>query len=108
MDWQKADCNRQGNVLKNKLSAIFSFSAQELFHSNDSFQSCVPRAQSFDHRSLDLESHVNAFKSKIRNNEQEMNRQVFSLIMLRKFSPENSFQVNSETLGNSISEFISN
>jgi hypothetical protein len=55
-----------------------------------------------------LETQINAFKTEIRNNEQEMNRQVFSLIMLRKFSPDNSFEVNSESLGNSLSEFISN
>ncbi len=58
-----------------------------------------------------LEDQVNAFKNKVKFNEQEMNRQVFSLVILRKFSPESGFQVNqvdSETLGSSLSEFVSN
>ncbi|WP_422359296.1 translocation/assembly module TamB domain-containing protein [Reichenbachiella sp.] len=58
--------------------------------------------------SVTLDEVVTAFKASLRNNEQEMNRQVFSLIILRKFSTENSFQVNSQTLGNSLSEFVSN
>lgn len=58
--------------------------------------------------SVTLDEVVTAFKAKLRNNEQEMNRQVFSLIILRKFSSENSFQVNSQTIGNSLSEFVSN
>ncbi|MBU2913864.1 translocation/assembly module TamB domain-containing protein [Reichenbachiella agariperforans] len=55
-----------------------------------------------------LESIISAFKTKIASNEQEMNRQVFSLLILRKFSPENSFEVNSATIGSSLSEFVSN
>ncbi|WP_109829257.1 translocation/assembly module TamB domain-containing protein [Reichenbachiella versicolor] len=55
-----------------------------------------------------LDTYINSFKTKIRNNEQEMNRQVFSLIILRKFSPENTFDVSSTTIGSSFSEFISN
>lgn len=58
--------------------------------------------------SVTLDEVVTAFKANLKNNEQEMNRQVFSLIILRKFSTENSFQVNSQTLGNSLSEFVSN
>jgi len=67
-----------------------------------------PRTISITSGPLDLEGMVTAFKSKLKSNEQEMNRQVFSLIILRKFSPENSFQVNSQTIGNSLSEFVSN
>lgn len=59
-------------------------------------------------RTYDLESQVNAFKNKIRNNEQEMNRQVFSLLVLRKFSPEDNIEFNTATLGTSLSEFVSN
>ncbi|MGL1885956.1 MAG: translocation/assembly module TamB domain-containing protein [Reichenbachiella sp.] len=58
---------------------------------------------------LDIEGLINAFKVKLAGNEQEMNRQVFSLLILRRFSPENSFQVNnSNTIGSSLSEFVSN
>ncbi|PIB36133.1 hypothetical protein BFP72_12365 [Reichenbachiella sp. 5M10] len=55
-----------------------------------------------------LESIISAFKAKLASNEQEMNRQVFSLLILRKFSPENSFEVNSSSIGSSLSEFVSN
>jgi hypothetical protein len=54
-----------------------------------------------------LEMDINAFKTKIKADEQELKRQVFSLMVLRRFSPENSFNV-SGSLGNSVSEFISN
>ncbi len=58
---------------------------------------------------IPVEDKVRAFKSRLDANEQEMKRQVFSLVILRKFSPENSFQVNtSQTFGNSLSEFVSN
>lgn len=46
-----------------------------------------------------------AFKSRI--DEQELKRQVFSLIILRRFSPPDAFST-SGTLYNSVSEFLSN
>ncbi|MCV9386781.1 translocation/assembly module TamB domain-containing protein [Reichenbachiella ulvae] len=55
-----------------------------------------------------LDAIINAFMVKLASNEQEMNRQVFSLLILRKFSPENSFEVNSQSIGSSLSEFVSN
>jgi hypothetical protein len=61
-----------------------------------------------DNKTYDLERYVNAFRTRVSNNEQEMNRQVFSLVVLRKLSPEENFQINSETIGSSFSEFISN
>lgn len=52
---------------------------------------------------------INAFNSKINSDEQELKRQVFSLIILRRFSPANSFNVGGgQTIGSSVSEFISN
>ena len=52
---------------------------------------------------------VNAFNSKLDSDEQELKRQVFSLIVLRRFSPQNSFNVGGgQTLGSSVSEFVSN
>jgi len=58
---------------------------------------------------VDLKTIYQAFKNDLYANEQELNRQVFSLIILRKFSPKNSFAVTGgETLGNSVSELISN
>lgn len=57
---------------------------------------------------VQLQTIISAFKTKLSQNEQEMKRQVFSLVILKKFSPENSFSVNSNTIGNSLSEFVSN
>ncbi|MEX2567165.1 MAG: translocation/assembly module TamB domain-containing protein [Cyclobacteriaceae bacterium] len=39
----------------------------------------------------ELQTTISAFKNRIANDEQEKNRQVFSLIMLRRFSPEGQF-----------------
>lgn len=53
--------------------------------------------------SLDLE--FTAFKNRI--DEQELKRQVFSLIVLRRFSPQDAFNT-SGSLANSVSELFSN
>lgn len=50
---------------------------------------------------------VNRFMNTISLDDNELKRQVFSLIILRRFSPENSFEVGG-TLGNSVSELLSN
>ena len=55
----------------------------------------------------DMDTQVKAFLNKIHNDEQEMNRQVFSLLVLRKYSQPNSFSTGG-TLGSSVSEFVSN
>jgi len=57
---------------------------------------------------VSLNSYVTAFYNRLRNNEQEMKKQVFSLIVLKNFSPEDAFNVSGRTLGNSVSELISN
>jgi hypothetical protein len=50
---------------------------------------------------------VTEFTSKIKSNEQEMNRQIFSLIAFRKFASDNTFSgVSGST--NNISELLSN
>lgn len=67
-----------------------------------------PQNTQLPNSSVTLDEVVTAFKARVGNNEQEMNRQVFSLIVLRKFSQENSFQVSGNTIGNSLSELISN
>lgn len=60
-----------------------------------------------DAGSFSMETAMSAFKNKLRADEQELKRQVFSLMVLRRFSPENSFDV-SGSVGKSVSEFISN
>jgi hypothetical protein len=57
---------------------------------------------------IELETLVSSFKFRLDNDEQELNRQVFSLIILRTFSPENSFDTGgSGGLGRSVSELLS-
>ncbi|MDO6439685.1 translocation/assembly module TamB domain-containing protein [Cyclobacterium sp. 1_MG-2023] len=54
----------------------------------------------------ELQTTISAFKNRIANDEQEKNRQVFSLIMLRRFSPEGQF--NSAGIGfSNLSQLIS-
>jgi hypothetical protein len=56
-----------------------------------------------------LNALVSGFKSRILADEQELKRQVFSLIILRRLSPENSFTVaGGQALESSVSEFVSN
>ncbi len=50
---------------------------------------------------------VNRFMNNISLDDNELKRQVFSLIILRRFSPENSF-AGAGTIGNSVSELLSN
>ncbi|WP_297335094.1 translocation/assembly module TamB domain-containing protein [Algoriphagus sp.] len=54
----------------------------------------------------EIQTAISAFQSRIANNEQEMNRQVFSVIMTRSFSPEGQFAgVNS--FSNSLGQLLS-
>ncbi len=46
--------------------------------------------------------------SDINNNEQELKRQVFSLLILRKFSVQDGFSIGGGAVGSSLSEFLSN
>ncbi len=52
-------------------------------------------------------TNIVEFKNKMLTNEQELNRQVFSLIVLGRFSSENSF-AGGGFVGNSVSELLSN
>jgi len=56
---------------------------------------------------VSVETQMTAFKNKLATNEQELKRQVFSLIILKKFSEENAFNVGG-SVERSVSEFISN
>ncbi|MFC2123865.1 translocation/assembly module TamB domain-containing protein [Bacteroidota bacterium] len=57
---------------------------------------------------VSLETTVSAFEATIHADEQELKRQVFSLIILRKFSEMGAFSVSGYSFGSSVSEFISN
>ena len=56
---------------------------------------------------VSIETQMTAFKNKIATDEQELKRQVFSLIILKRFSEENAFNVGG-SVEKSVSEFISN
>jgi acetolactate synthase small subunit len=56
---------------------------------------------------VDLDTQIKGFLNTIAVDQQELNRQVFSLLILRKFSSPNSFS-SSGTIGSSVSEFVSN
>lgn len=56
---------------------------------------------------VSVETQMTAFKNKLATDEQELKRQVFSLIILKNFSPENAFNVGG-SVEKSVSEFISN
>lgn len=56
-----------------------------------------------------LTSEVQRYLSTMNNDEQELKRQVFSLLILRKFSAPSNFSVSGGTaVGSSLSEFLSN
>lgn len=56
---------------------------------------------------VSTETSMTAFKNQLATDEQELKRQVFSLIILKNFSPENAFNVGG-SVERSVSEFISN
>ncbi|MCK5705461.1 MAG: translocation/assembly module TamB domain-containing protein, partial [Cyclobacteriaceae bacterium] len=56
---------------------------------------------------VSIETQMTAFKNKLATDEQELKRQVFSLIILKRFSEENAFNVGG-SVERSVSEFISN
>jgi hypothetical protein len=58
-----------------------------------------------DHPAVNLDFQFTAFKNKL--DEQELNRQVFSLIVLRKFSPPESLSTSGSVVS-SLSELFSN
>jgi hypothetical protein len=57
---------------------------------------------------ISIESYVAAFKTRIQNDDQEMNKQVFSLILLRRLSTQNAFEGINRSAGSSVSELLSN
>lgn len=63
--------------------------------------------EDYPRSNVNIDTEVRAFLNKIHNDEQEMNRQVFSLLVFRKYSPPNSFSTGG-TVGSSVSEFVSN
>jgi hypothetical protein len=65
----------------------------------------LPKNVIVDGRPISLDIQFNAFKSRL--DEQELQRQVFSLIILRRFSPAQAF-ATSGSLAGSVSELFSN
>lgn len=59
-------------------------------------------------QSISLANNVAAFKTRLANDEAELNRQVFSLILLRKLSPPNAFAGLGQSAAGSVSELLTN
>ena len=57
---------------------------------------------------IPLGSYVAAFKSRLQSDEQELNRQVFSLMALKQLTSANSFTGIGQSAGGSVSELLTN
>ncbi|WP_448518807.1 translocation/assembly module TamB domain-containing protein [Rhodoflexus sp.] len=57
---------------------------------------------------ISLETYIAAFNARLESDEQELQKQVFSLLMLRKLLPENAFEGIGQSAGSSLSELITN
>jgi hypothetical protein len=57
---------------------------------------------------LSLETYVAAFKARLAGDEQELNKQVFSLLLLKRLSAENAFEGIGQSAGGSVSELLTN
>jgi predicted nucleic acid-binding protein len=66
----------------------------------------LPATITVNGESVRLQFEFQAFKNKL--DEQELKRQVFSLIILRRFSPPESFNTSGSDVMNSVSELFSN
>ena len=55
-----------------------------------------------------VQTAVNAFKNKIANDEQELNRQVLSLIVLNSFSEAGAFNISGQSATQNVSQLLSN
>jgi len=54
-----------------------------------------------------IQTYISAFQNRIANDEQEKNRQVFSVIMMRSFSPEGQFSGVSSIATSNLSQLLS-
>ncbi|ERM83672.1 hypothetical protein P872_02420 [Rhodonellum psychrophilum GCM71 = DSM 17998] len=54
-----------------------------------------------------IQTYISAFRNRIANDEQEKNRQVFSVIMMRSFSPEGQFSGVSSLATSNLSQLLS-
>lgn len=59
-------------------------------------------------KNSDLNFYVQAFQTRIATDEQELNRQVFSLMIFRSFAPEGQFTESSSISYSSFSDLVSN
>ncbi|MEL6559467.1 MAG: translocation/assembly module TamB domain-containing protein [Bacteroidota bacterium] len=57
---------------------------------------------------LEYSIYIDAFKALIKSDQQVLNRQVFSLLILKKLFEENEAFIAGEAIGASVSEFVSN
>jgi hypothetical protein len=58
---------------------------------------------------IPMETYVQAFKARINSNEQELNRQIFSLMVLNRLSPQDAFSsIGGQSITSSVSELLTN
>ncbi|TAD95216.1 MAG: hypothetical protein EAZ97_15885, partial [Bacteroidetes bacterium] len=57
---------------------------------------------------IPLDTYVNSFKAKLDSDEQELAKQVFSLMVLKQFSAQNAFSGLGQSAGRSVSELLTN
>ncbi len=55
-----------------------------------------------------FQTAINAFKNKVANDEQELNRQVLSLIVLNRFSEQGNLNIGGQTATQNVSQLLSN
>jgi len=67
-----------------------------------------PRTISTGNQSIPLGNYIQAFQSRLQSDDQELAKQVFSLIALQRFSAENAFSSMGSSAGGSVSELLSN
>ncbi len=67
-----------------------------------------PRTISTGNQSIPLGNYIQAFQSRLKSDDQELAKQVFSIIALQRFSAENAFSSMGSSAGGSVSELLSN
>jgi len=67
-----------------------------------------PRTIVVGNQQINLETELSAFKARLAADEQELNRQVFSLILLKRLSAINEFAISGQSAGGSVSELLAN
>lgn len=103
---------RQNNALQRKYPVEVDLQLKgDLYNPNLSFAIDFPEyppVVMVNGLPLAMQGEIAAFKTRIQNDQQELNRQVFSLIVLRRLAEENTFEGVNQSAGSSVSELLTN